>query len=47
MPDRIVAIDCDVAGATVWTLSIQDVNEAMRDELRARAEKLAHDVRDE
>ena len=37
----VVAIDCDVAGAARWNLAVAEPNEAMRDELAARATALA------
>lgn len=40
-PDRVVAIDCEVHGAERWDLAHQEFGEAMRDELRSRAEALA------
>jgi len=43
--DRIVAIDCDVAGADRWDLAVGDVGPPQRDELRARAEQLAAELR--
>ncbi|MGH2559985.1 MAG: hypothetical protein ACRDJH_13035 [Thermomicrobiales bacterium] len=45
-PDRVVAIDCAVPGAVRWNLRHQEVNEAMRDEIRDRAEALARSVSD-
>jgi hypothetical protein len=43
---RIVAIDCEVPGAERWDLRHQEFGEAMRDELRSRAEVLARTVDD-
>ena len=43
--DRIVAIDCDVAGTDRWDLAVGDVGPAQRDEIRARAEALAAELR--
>ncbi len=43
-PARTVAIDCDVPGAARWALRHQEVGEAMRDELRARAQTLAREL---
>jgi hypothetical protein len=43
-PTRLVAIDCDVPGAERWDLRHQRVGDAMRDELRERAEALARAV---
>lgn len=40
-PAYLVAIDCKLPGAIHWTLREQAMNEAMRDELRQRAETLA------
>jgi hypothetical protein len=37
----VVAIDCDVAGAAWWELSVAEPCAAMRDELAARAAALA------
>ncbi len=46
-PAHIVAIDCDVPGAaTRWTLRHRVFDEMMRDELRVRAEELAHELND-
>ncbi|HEY8807725.1 MAG TPA: hypothetical protein VIN70_09095 [Candidatus Limnocylindria bacterium] len=39
--DRMIAIDCAVAGADRWDLAVADVGPAQRDELRARALALA------
>ena len=43
-PDRVVAIDCDVPGAERWNLANQEFDEAMRDEIRNRAETLAKEL---
>ncbi len=43
-PARTVAIDCDVSGADRWALRHQEVGEAMRDELRTRAQTLAREL---
>jgi hypothetical protein len=40
----IVAIDCELPGATTWRLDEQEVGEAMRDELRQRAERFATEL---
>ena len=40
-PARTVAIDCDVPGAERWDLDSRQFDDAMRDELRGRAEALA------
>ncbi len=42
--DRIVAIDCDVAGADRWDLAVGDAGPVQRDEIRARAEALAAEL---
>ena len=42
--DRMVAIDCDVPGADRWSLEVPDVGPAQRDEIRARAERLAAEL---
>jgi arsenate reductase (thioredoxin) len=39
--DRIIAVDCDVPGAERWTLATADAGPDQRDEIRARAERLA------
>lgn len=39
-PARIVAIDCAVPGAERWSLSNQQFDEAMRDEIRGRVADL-------
>jgi hypothetical protein len=44
-PNRIVAIDCDVAGGERWDLLHREFAAPMRDELRSRAEALAREVR--
>lgn len=43
VPDArmVVAIDCELPGAIAWRLDQQEVGDAMRDELRQRAERLA------
>lgn len=41
----VVAIDCELPGAVSWWLDHQEVGEAMRDELRRRAERLAAEAR--
>ena len=43
-PDRVVAIDCDVPGVERWDLANQEFDEAMRDEIRTRAETLAKEL---
>ncbi len=43
-PARVVAIDCDVPGTARWALDHQQFDQGMRDELRDRAEALAHEV---
>lgn len=43
-PAHLVAIDCELPGATHWPLTQQTMNEAMRDELRQRAENLAEQI---
>jgi protein-tyrosine-phosphatase len=43
-PDRLVAIDCDVAGAERWTLDAAQIGRAQRDEIQMRAERLAADL---
>lgn len=43
--NRIVAIDCEVAGAERWDLMSQEVDFRMRDELRQRVQALARDIR--
>ncbi len=45
-PARTVAIDCDVPGAERWDLDNREFDDAMRDELRDRAEALARDLAD-
>lgn len=45
-PDRMVAIDCDVLEAEGWTLAATQIGRAQRDELRARAERLASELTD-
>ena len=45
-PARIVAIDCDVPGAERWDLANRQFDDAMRDELRDRAEALARVLAD-
>jgi hypothetical protein len=40
----VVAIDCELPGAVAWRLDQQEVGEAMRDELRQRAERLAAEL---
>ena len=42
--DRVVAIDCDVPNAARWTLDAAEVGPAQRDEIRARAERLAKEL---
>lgn len=42
----LVAIDCQLPGASHWTLAHQTVSEAMREEIRQRAEALARQVGD-
>ena len=39
--DRVIAIDCDVAGAERWDLASGTFDEAMREEIRGRVERLA------
>ena len=43
-PALTVAIDCDVPGAEHWELQAREMNEALRDELRARVEALAQEI---
>jgi len=43
--DRTVAIDCAVPGAERWDLAVTEVGPAQRDEIRARAEALAAELR--
>jgi protein-tyrosine-phosphatase len=43
-PDRLVAIDCDVPGAERWNLTVTQIGRAQRDEIRARAERLASEL---
>jgi len=43
-PERVVGVDCDVPGADQWRLVHQEVGEAMRDELRRRAEELTRQL---
>lgn len=43
-PERVIAIDCEVAGAARWDLVHQEINEGMRDELRERAEVTALEI---
>jgi hypothetical protein len=43
-PDRLVAIDCEVPGAERWTLAVTQIGRAQRDELQARAERLASEL---
>ena len=45
-PARTVAIDCDVPGAERWDLESAQFDDAMRDEIRARAEALARGLAD-
>ena len=45
-PARTVAIDCDVVDAERWNLTHQLFDDAMRDELRHRAETLARSLTD-
>lgn len=40
-PTLVVAIDCDVPGAERWDLAAAQPNEAMRDEIATRADRLA------
>jgi hypothetical protein len=40
----VVAIDCELPGAVAWRLDQQEVGEAMGDELRQRAERLAGEL---
>jgi protein-tyrosine-phosphatase len=42
--DRVVAVDCDVPNASRWTLEATEVGPAQRDEIRARAERLAAEL---
>ena len=42
--DRTVAIDCDVPGADRWVLDTAAVGADQRDEIRARAERLAAEL---
>ena len=42
--DRVVTIDCEVPGADHWSLEVPDVGPAQRDEIRARAERLAAEL---
>ena len=42
--DRVIAIDCDVAGAERWELGTAELGPAQRDELRARAEAIATEL---
>ena len=44
LPDRIVAIDCDVPNGERWDLLHQEFEAPMREELRSRAEALAREV---
>jgi hypothetical protein len=41
---HLVAIDCELPGATHWSLEQQTMDEAMREELRQRAETLAEQL---
>lgn len=48
-PALVVAIDCrpgDVPGALSWELTAQEFGAGMREELRERAEALAHSLAD-
>jgi protein-tyrosine-phosphatase len=44
-PDRIVAIDCEMPGAELWTLTVTQIGRMQRDEIRARVERLAAELR--
>jgi arsenate reductase (thioredoxin) len=43
-PARVIAIDCDAAGATRWDLVCQQDDPAMLDELREHVRRLAADL---
>ena len=43
-PDHVVAIDCEVPAADRWDLANREMNAALRDELRARAEALVEEL---
>lgn len=43
-PERIVSIGCDVPGAERWDLAHDEFAPPMRDEIRSRAEALAHEL---
>ena len=45
-PAQTVAIDCDVPSAERWDLQTREFDDAMRDEIRGRAEALARDLAD-
>jgi hypothetical protein len=40
---RVVAIDCEIPGATVWDLANGDPGPAMREEIRAKVERFVAD----
>ncbi len=42
--EYVISIDCDVPGAQRWDLVHRVMGEAMRDELRERAEALAREI---
>lgn len=42
--ERTIAIDCDAPGAERWTLDEAATGPAQRDEIRARAERLAAEL---
>jgi protein-tyrosine-phosphatase len=44
--DLVIAVDCMAPGAHRWTLAATDVDEAMRDELRARVANLTRALTD-
>jgi hypothetical protein len=42
--DQLVAIDCDVPGATVWRLTSQEPSQAMCEEIRGLVEQLVEQI---
>jgi protein-tyrosine-phosphatase len=45
--DLLIAVDCALPGAHLWTLAADELDEAMRDELRDRVATLAETLRAE
>jgi len=44
LPDRLVAIDCDILHAEHWELAHQEFAAPMREELRGRVEALVQEI---